>query len=192
MPTFPSLVSHLAIVPTAQQDDWVWEDSNIYHQSFKAESKTSPTTAPWWAPAHAGVGNEGKQVQAEFNKVFKPMLSSGSHRSSQLHKPYPVPIDRLIHTYASAPSHKQQEVLNLCLRWRHVQSNPYWDDVGCESPSNMALLRLHHIVSVVNDSQLHKVLFKNHGTISSKTHGSIWQLEFSLRRYNYKQQSSYL
>lgn len=137
-------------------------ETNIYHQPFKAKNKIYPTipppAAPWRSPVHAGVGNKGEQVKAEFNKVFEPLLSSGNHRSSQFHEPNPVPMDRLVHT--SAPSHKQQEALNLGIHWTHVQSDPRWDDLCPESPSNLDFLHLHHIVSGVNDSPLHKALFK--------------------------------
>lgn len=107
MPTFSFLISHQGIVCIAWQDDWGWGDSNIYHQSFKAKNKTYPTTptvAPWLSAAHAGVGNKGEQVKAEFSKVFKPMLSSGNCRFSQFHQPCPEPQARGGFEFRSSPN----------------------------------------------------------------------------------------
>lgn len=94
---------------------------NIYHQSFKAKNKiypTTPTMAPWRSAAHAGVGNKGEQVKAEFNKVFKPMLSSGNHRFTKFHQLCPEPQEREGFEFRKSPNtHPEPSLLGWPVSW---------------------------------------------------------------------------
>lgn len=159
-------------------------------QSKEQNPPNPPTVAPWPSPAHAGVGNTGERVKAEFNKVFKPTLSSGDHRSSQFREPHPVPPDRLIHTSGPATSNGRLEISEFTDRAsRAILAGAICATRALQIQTSSIYITF---VSEVNDSQLHKVLFKITVQLVPKKHGSIRQLEFSLRKYNYKHESSYL